>query len=41
MGGSVFSVVGVFYAAAFYWRRKARLRGGHGEEGYRMVNRED
>ncbi|PTB46110.1 hypothetical protein M441DRAFT_444663 [Trichoderma asperellum CBS 433.97] len=41
MSGSVFSVVGIFYAGAFYWRKKARLRRGHGEEGYRMVDMRD
>ncbi|KAL9485268.1 hypothetical protein ACSS6W_004057 [Trichoderma asperelloides] len=41
MSGSVFSVVGIFYAGAFYWRKKARLRRGEGEEGYRMVDMRD
>ncbi|KAM0252535.1 hypothetical protein ACHAQJ_007667 [Trichoderma viride] len=41
MGGSVFSVVGIFYAGAFYWRKKARAGRSHGEEGYRMVDMRD
>ncbi|PTB59145.1 hypothetical protein M431DRAFT_544402 [Trichoderma harzianum CBS 226.95] len=41
MGGSIFGAAGVFYAGVYYWRRRARARRGHGEEGYRMVNLRD
>ncbi|KAL7792427.1 Arylsulfotransferase domain-containing protein [Trichoderma ceciliae] len=41
MGGSIFGVAGIFYAGAYYWRKKARAGRGHGDEGYRMVSMRD